>query len=223
VPRSSDLAWGFLAGGAGLAGLVLLYGALAQGVMAVVAPVTAMTAALVPVVVGLAVDRSPGVLALAGAACAIIAIGLVSLGPRGGSGRVEPRIVGRALLAGAMFGLFFTLLGQVSAESGMWPLVGVRASSIGLGVLIMLRAGVPFRLPRPVLPATVLAGSLDLAANGLFVAAAARGHLSVVAPIASLYPASTVLLALAIDRERLRLVQVAGLGLAATALVLASA
>jgi hypothetical protein len=35
-----------------------------------------------------------------------------------------------------------------------------------------------------------------------------------------LYPASTVLLALAVDRERLRAVQLAGLGLAAAALVL---
>ena len=40
------------------------------------------------------------------------------------------------------------------------------------------------------------------------------------APIAALYPVSTVLLALTVERERLRPVQVAGLGLAATALVL---
>jgi uncharacterized membrane protein len=222
VPRAADLAWGALAGAAGLAGLVLLYRALAGGAMAIVAPVTAVTAALVPLVVGLVVDGSAGTLALAGAGCAVVAIGLVSLGPRPG-GRVDPSIIGQALLAGVMFGIFTSLLGQSTAEAGVWPLAGVRASSLGVGFLLMLHTRASFRLPRPVLPAAALAGALDVAANAFYVAAAVRGHLSVVAPIASLYPASTVLLALVVEGERLRLLQVAGLGLAATALVLASA
>ena len=67
---------------------------------------------------------------------------------------------------------------------------------------------------------TSIAGCLDIAANALYVLAAARGVLSIVAPIASLYPVSTVLLALSVDKERVRPVQLAGLGLAATALVL---
>jgi drug/metabolite transporter (DMT)-like permease len=221
--RGGDLLWGALAGGAGLAGIVLLYRALSGGAMAVVAPVTAITAALVPMAVGLAVDRSPGAPALAGAACALVAIGLVSLGPRSGAGHVERRMIGLALLAGTLLGIFTSLLGQSTPESGLWALVGVRASSIGLGALLMLATGVSFRLPRPVLPAAVVAGSLDIGANALFVAAAARGHLSVVATIASLYPASTVVLALAVDKERLRWLQVVGLALAAAALVLASA
>ena len=54
----------------------------------------------------------------------------------------------------------------------------------------------------------------------LYVLAAARGQLSIVAPDRALYPVSTVLLALGVDRERVRPVQLAGLGLAATALVL---
>ena len=222
-PHLADLAWGAGAGVAGFAGLFLLYRALAGGAMAVVAPVTAVTAAMVPIAVGLVVDRWPGTLALAGAGCAVVAIGLVSLDPRRGEARVAPAMIGQALLAGAMFGVFTSLLGQSTAESGMWPLVGVRVTSIGVGVLLMLAMGVSLRrLPRSVLPLALAAGALDIAANGFYVAAAARGHLSVVAPIASLYPASTVLLALAVDRERLRLVQLAGLGLAATALVLAS-
>jgi drug/metabolite transporter (DMT)-like permease len=44
--------------------------------------------------------------------------------------------------------------------------------------------------------------------------------LSIVAPISSLYPVSTVVLAMLVDRERMRPIQLAGLGLAATALVL---
>ncbi len=131
-------------------------------------------------------------------------------------------LVGIALLSGLCFGLFFTLLGQSTEAAGMWPLAAGRISSIVVGVLLMARIGMPFRLPRPVVGWTVLAGTLDVVANALYLAAVLQGHLSIVAAIASLYPASTVLLALAVDRERLRPVQIAGLGLAAAALVLAT-
>ncbi|QLQ37389.1 EamA family transporter [Micromonospora robiginosa] len=222
TPTGVDLAWGLLAGVAGAAGVVLLYRALATGVMAVVAPVTAITAAVVPIVAGLVVAHSPGPVALGGAGLAVVAIALVSLGERGGAGRVSGRVVGTALAAGLLFGIFFALLGQAGAGAGMWPVLAVRVSSIAFGLALAARTGVRLRLGRRVLGWAAAAGLLDSAANALFLAAAGRGHLSVVAAIASLYPASTVLLALAVDRERLRPVQLAGLGFAAAALVLAS-
>ncbi|MEV0004147.1 EamA family transporter [Micromonospora sp. NPDC050980] len=222
TPRAVDLAWGLLAGVAGAAGVMLLYRALATGVMAVVAPVTAITAAVVPIVAGLVVADSPGGVALGGAGLAVVAIALVSLGEPGGAGRVSGRVVGTALAAGLLFGIFFALLGQADSGAGMWPVLAVRVSSIAFGVALAAHTGVRLRPGRRVLGWTAAAGLLDSAANALFLAAAGRGHLSVVAAIASLYPASTVLLALAVDRERLRPVQLAGLGFAAAALVLAS-
>jgi uncharacterized membrane protein len=60
----------------------------------------------------------------------------------------------------------------------------------------------------------------DFGANAIYLVAVREGLLSIVAPIAALYPVSTVLLALALDKERVRPIQVAGLGLAAAALVL---
>ncbi|MFI2714196.1 EamA family transporter [Micromonospora sp. NPDC018662] len=222
TPSRVDLIWGLLAGVAGAAGVVLLYRALATGVMAVVAPVTAITAAVVPIVAGLLVADSPGTVALGGAGLAVVAIALVSLGERGGAGRVSGRIIGTALAAGLLFGVFFALLGQADERAGMWPVLAVRVSSIAFGLALAARTGTRLRLGRRVLGWAAAAGLLDSAANALFLAAAGRGHLSVVAAIASLYPASTVLLALAVDRERLRPVQLAGLGFAAVALVLAS-
>jgi drug/metabolite transporter (DMT)-like permease len=221
-PRLGDLLWGVAAGAAGLGGIVLLYRALSGGAMAIVAPVTAVTAAVVPMAVGLLVSHSPGAVALAGAGCAIVAIALVSLGPGGNRGAVTGRLIGLALTAGGLFGLFFALLGQASEASGMWPLVGVRAASIGLGLALAARTRTALRLRGRVLGWAAIAGPLDVAANGLYLAAAARGHLSVVAAVASLYPVSTVLLAFAVDRERLRAAQLAGLGLAAAALVLSA-
>ncbi|MEU1689980.1 DMT family transporter [Micromonospora sp. NPDC005707] len=222
TPGPLDLTWGLLAGVAGAAGVMLLYKALAGGMMAVVAPITAITAAVVPIVAGLVTAHSPGALALAGAGLAVVAIALVSLGEGGAAGRVSGRLIGMALGAGLLFGIFFALLGQADEGAGMWPVAAVRVSSIAFGLALALRTRVRLRLEPRVLRWAAAAGLLDSAANALFLAAAGRGHLSVVAAIAALYPASTVLLALAVDRERLRPVQLAGLGFAAGALVLAS-
>lgn len=222
VAHRADLAWGAAAGLAGFAGIVLLYRALSAGAMAVVAPLTAVTAALVPVLAGLVIDRFPGVWALTGAGLAVVAIALVSLGPGGVRGVVTARLIGIAVLSGVCFGLFFVLLGQTAQAAGMWPLAAGRLSSVLVGVLLMLRAGLSLRAPRPVWGWVLAAGTLDVLANALFLAAAFRGHLSIVSAVAALYPTSTVLLALLVDRERLRPVQLAGLGLAAAALVLAS-
>lgn len=222
TPGPLDLAWGLLAGVAGAGGVMLLYRALATGVMAVVAPVTAITAAVVPILAGLVTAHYPGTIALGGAGLAVVAIALVSLGERGGAGRVPRRVVGMALAAGLLFGVFFALLGQADEEAGMWPVLAVRASSIAFGLALAARTGVRLRIERRVLGWAAAAGLLDSAANAFYLAAASRGHLSIVAAVASLYPASTVLLALGVDRERLRPVQLAGLGFAAGALVLAS-
>jgi drug/metabolite transporter (DMT)-like permease len=222
-PQASDVGWGALAGVAGFVGIVLLYRGLAAGAMAIFAPVTAVTAALVPLGAGLVLDDPPGTLALIGVCCAIIAIGLMSV-QVAASGRqaavVTPRLLLLALAAGTMFGLFFTVLGRAGDDAGMWPVLGVRVGSITLGLLLVARQRVSLRLDRPVLRWTATAGVFDITANALYLLAAQRGLLSVVAPIAALYPASTVLLALLVDRERLRPIQVAGLGLAATSLVL---
>ena len=75
---AADFAWGAGAGVAGLLGIVLLYRGLASGAMAVVAPITAVTSALVPMGVGLLVERLPSALALGGAVCAVAAIGLLA-------------------------------------------------------------------------------------------------------------------------------------------------
>jgi uncharacterized membrane protein len=221
-PTVADLLWGLVAGVAGAAGVMLLYRALAGGAMAVVAPITAITAAVVPIAAGLLLARSPGALPLTGAALAVLAIGMVSLGPRGARTGAPPALIRLALAAGALFGVFFALLGQAGEDAGMWPVAAVRISSIAFGLVLVARRGIGLRVDRRVLRWATAAGLLDSAANALYVAAAARGHLSVVAAITSLYPVSTVLLALAVDRERLRPVQLLGLGFAAGALVLAS-
>ncbi|HEU0239316.1 MAG TPA: DMT family transporter [Micromonosporaceae bacterium] len=221
-PTAGDIGYGALAGMAGFGGILLLYRGLSQGVMSVFAPISAVTAALIPLVVGLAAQRTPSAAALIGAVLAIGAIALVSMSGRR-TGKVTPRLIGLALATGAMFGVFFAVLGLAGSSAGVWPMVGVRIGSIGVGLIAAAATKTSLRLPRGTWRWTATAGVFDITANVLYVLATERGQLSIVAPIAALYPVSTVLLALAIDREHMRPVQLAGLGLAATALVLVAA
>jgi drug/metabolite transporter (DMT)-like permease len=223
APAGTDLAWGLAAGAAGFLGIVLLYGGLSSGAMTVVAPITAVTAAALPLVVGIVIDRFPGPIALLGAGLAVVAIALVSAGPRAQWRAVSRRLLGIALASGAMFGLFFVLLAQARSGSGMWTLVAVRVGSLGLGFAIMGLTRTSLRLPAGTLRWAVPAGIGDIAANAFYLAAAQYGPLSIVAPIAALYPATTVLLAIAVERERVRPVQLVGLGLAGCALVVIAA
>jgi drug/metabolite transporter (DMT)-like permease len=220
----ADVAWGAAAGVAGFLGILLLYRGLAAGSMAIFSPVSAVTAAVIPLVIGLFSDDLPTTPGLVGAVCAVIAIALVSMSPSRNADRrrVSSGLIGLALASGAMFGIFFALLGQASGEAGMWPMLAVRFGSIGFGLILVLRGGTSLRLGGRSLRMTALAGALDITANGLYLRAVVDGPMSIIAPIAALYPASTVLLALAVDRERLRPIQMAGLGLAAAALVLAA-
>jgi len=223
TPRGADLLWGAAAGVLGLFGIVLLYRGLSGGAMAVVAPTTAVTSAIVPILGGLVQGERPEGAALAGAFCAVAAIGLVSLAPSrpGEPAKVSAGTVGLALLAGACFGGFFIILGFADESAGLWPMLGVRASSLTVGILLAWRAGARLRLTgRRTLALAAAAGLGDTLANGFYLLAVQNGDLSVIAPIAALYPASTVLLAFIVEKERMRPLQFAGLGLAALALML---
>src|SRR5262245_8458628 len=113
-PTPADIGYGALAGVAGFGGILLLYRGLSQGVMSIFAPISAVTAAVIPMLVGLVTEQAPRTLGLIGAGCAIAAIGLVSMGGER-TGRVTPKLVGLALATGAMFGVFFAILGVLGS------------------------------------------------------------------------------------------------------------
>jgi drug/metabolite transporter (DMT)-like permease len=81
----------------------------------------------------------------------------------------------------------------------------------------------PVRLPWSSLRTALVSGGLDMFANVLYLLAVRRGLLAVVSALTALYPASTVLLAQTVLAERMRKVQVAGLGVALVAAVLIAA
>ena len=220
-PTPTDALWGAAAGLAGALGLAVFYRALAAGVMSIVAPVTAVCAATVPVVVGLAMGESLQLAAVLGIVLALTAVGLVAAeGGRPSLRSARQAGLGAALLAGTAFGLFFVLLDQPSEGSGLWPLVPARAASLLLVLVAAGASGSRPRLAAGALPLVVLAGVLDMAANALFLLAAREGLLAVAGVLASLYPVSTVLLAQVVLQERLHRSQLLGLGAAVGAVAL---
>ena len=179
--------------------------------MSVVAPISA-TAAVVPVLVGLAEGERPSSLQIAGMAIALAGVILASREPvEEGCPPANRAAIGLALVAAAGFGTFFVGLDRASEGADVsWVIVVSRGCSLAL--LVIAAVAVRPTLPRdaPSLAVLGMIGMLDLGANGLYALATQEGLLSVVSVLGSLYPAVTVVLARLVLHERLSRVQNAG-------------
>jgi drug/metabolite transporter (DMT)-like permease len=228
-PTGSELGWGLVAGLGSGSGTAFLYRGLSAGRMGVVAPVSAVGAVVVPLVVGLLAGERPDVLAWAGIVLALPAIWLVSReegavdgtsGPESTGGVVDGLLDG--VLAGVGFGVLFAALGQVPDSAGYWPLVCAQASSvIAMAAVALALGGDPVPRHRSELWG-LLPGVLATLAVLFFILATHHGLLSLAAVITSLYPAFTVLLAIVILREHVHRTQAVGLGLCAVTIVCVS-
>ncbi|MEY2755294.1 MAG: hypothetical protein RJB65_1652 [Actinomycetota bacterium] len=220
VPDAGTWGWSAAGGVLGALGIAGLYHGFAIGDVSVVAPVSAVVGAVLPVVAGLVLGDRPGALALGGIVLAVAAIALVS-GALGRSSTVEWRIVALAAAVGACFGSLFVCLERADGDSGMWPLLVMRLVSVPMLLLLLprRRSGERGGDSRS-LVLSLVAGTFDMAANVLYLLAVREGMLSLVAVIASLYPAATVALAAGVDGERVSRPQLIGLMVAAAALVM---
>ena len=230
IASSTDLLWGCGAGVASGVALVTFYRALSRGAMTVVAPITAVCSAMLPMAFGLARGERPGGVAYAGMVMAVAAVILVSGAVGVSHAATDSSTVLLAVVAGAGFAFIFIALEQTSGASGYWPLISSRVTSLSL-MFIAMRFGPGFIRQRfsgirpiatSVLLLTLGSGLLDMSANVLYLLAVRRGLLSVVVVVVALYPVSTVCLAFGIDKERVSRSQALGMGLAAAALVLVS-
>jgi drug/metabolite transporter (DMT)-like permease len=218
-PTFGDVSWGTLAGLGSGAGNLFIYRGLARGRMAVVAPLSAITAAALPVLVGLSTGERPGMFAAVGVLAALPAIWLVSTS--GNRLRHADRgDVVCGLLAGLGFGVQFSALGQVPEQAGLTPLLVSQVVSV-VAIVIAAVARSAQWMPRDRHSRLgAVAGLLAGIATVCFQLAAQRGLLTIASVVTSLYPAVTVLLAATVLRERIHRTQGAGLALATTAVVL---
>ena len=228
-PGAADLAWAALAGVGSGAGAGFLYRGFAAGRMGVVAPVSAVGAAVVPLLVGVASGERPVAIAWVGIAAALPGIWLVSREPVPDehpdaglrSGTAAGVVDG--LLAGLGFGVLFAALGQIPDSAGLWPLALTQLLSVPAGVVIagLLRER---WLPRHRAAwHAVWCGLLSTVATATFLLATQRGFLTISGVLASLYPAFTILLAAMLLKEHIHRTQGIGLVLCGGAVALVAA
>jgi drug/metabolite transporter (DMT)-like permease len=232
--EASDLgrawAWGLAAGVAGSVGVGFLYRGLARGRMSVVAPITAVLSAVIPLLFGLAIGERPSPIQLIGVAVALLAVALVSTAPDplapadpSPRGRLARSGVLDALVSGVGIGAFLILITRAGEDSGSWPLVAARVAEIAIMAVVLVASQSGIRPDRGTGKAIATTGVLDSAANLLYLIGTRLELISVVAVLTSLYPAATVLLARVFLRDRLSRGQVVGLGLALAGVIMLTA
>lgn len=220
IPSHAAMMWGALAGFVGGLGLVSLYRALAVGQMGINAPVAAVITGALPVLYGIWKEGYPAPIQFAGFGLALIAIWLVAL-PSGGIGR--PRGLGLAVCAGIGFGGYLICSRQAATEAVFWPLVAARVTSVFEMLVIVLASRQPWKPARNVLPWMIFAGIFDSLGNMFFMYAVRHGRLDVATVLSSLYPASTVLLARFVLKEKMSRLQASGMVAALVAVPLIAA
>ena len=241
-PPGSAVLWACLASVLGTTGLIAFYRGMAAGALTIVAPIAGAGAAI-PVIWGLTGGDHPSRYQELGFAAALVGVVLASFErrskARGGTStpamrRLRPSTgllrgqaavaagVGWAAIAMLAFGSYYIPMHAASQGDFLWAAFVFRLTSTTLIAVAWLVLRPP-RARRADLPVLASIGILDTGGNVFFAAASAKGLVSVVSILASLYPVVTVLLARAVLHERVHRSQELGIALALAGIVLISA
>jgi drug/metabolite transporter (DMT)-like permease len=210
-----------LAGIVGTTGLLLLYQAMTRGLMSIATPVSALLSAVIPIVVSAFTEGLPKLVTVFGFGFALLAIWFIS---QSGDGVTDILAhiadLKLPLLAGIGFGLYFVIIHGATRESALWPMVVSRSGGMLAMTLFMLARRDSWTVEKSAWPLLVMNGILDVSGNFLYILASQMGRLDVAAILGSLFPASTVVLAALILKERVSRLQSFGILLALIAIVL---
>jgi drug/metabolite transporter (DMT)-like permease len=231
-PDMQSVVYGVLAGLACGTGVMVLYKALALGGMGLTAAVSGVLAAVLPVLWAFATEGLPRRPQIAGIVLAAAAIWMIARAP-GSPASKQAIVLGAA--SGASFGFLYIFLKLAGRGGVLWPLACSRMASMTLAAIItwigVRRLGAEQRDAKPalawpgwaVLGLIAIAGIFDASGNTFYTVATRLGRLDIAAVLSSLYPASTILLAAVLLKERTTRSQAAGMVLALVAVVLISA
>jgi drug/metabolite transporter (DMT)-like permease len=227
-PHGAPLAWGIAAGVTGGIALACFYVALSRGAMGASAALSGLLAAAIPAVVSVIGEGSPGLLRITGFLVAGAAIWLIAAGPNAEAKSADAGTIWLAAAAGIGFGIYFVALKMAGVAGVIWPMATARIGSLSVCSLMLI--GLSFnpktseiakgRLTRAAVRWALTTALLDTSGNLLFIAATRAGRLDVAAVLASLYPASTILLAAWMLSERPTRRQGLGMAVAAAAVVM---
>lgn len=217
APSGTDLLLCLVAGVLGGIGITALYRGLSIGRMGIVAPVTGVLAAIIPVGAGIVFEGLPGPAVLAGIGLAIVSVVLVSRVADDGGGRAG---LTEALVAGVAIGCFGVVIAGLSEGNVFSSLTVIRLVQAVLVIGAVLATRSAWRPSSDAVPAIVVVGVLDMAGNSFYLMAVQTGALAVASVLSALYPVATVILAAVVLRERVTRDHLVGIALAAAAIVL---
>jgi drug/metabolite transporter (DMT)-like permease len=227
-PCGAPLYWGLLAGVMGGLSLTGFYIALSRGAMGASAAISGLLAAAIPSAVSVVHEGSPGWLRMVGFVVAGCAIWMIAAGENPEAVPASAGTMWLAIGAGAGFGVYFVALKYAAAAGLVWPMATARIGSLTTCTVILLAVMMASRgeatesrwLPRRAVLWSLATALGDTSGNMLFMAATRAGRLDVASVLASLYPASTILLAAWALHERPTRRQGVGMLVAAAAVVM---
>lgn len=212
-----------IAGAIGTVGLMLLYQAMTLGLMSISAPVSALLAALIPVLVGSFRDGMPDALTFTGFGFALAAVWLVSQS-EGGVKDILSHIfdLKLPLLAGIGFGLYFILMHEATSTGAtVWPMLASRTGGTILIAAFMFISRTAWKVEdTSAWSFIILNGIFDIGGNVFFILSGQVGRLDVASVLSSLFSGVTVMLAWIFLKERLSRNQWIGVFSAFVAIVL---
>lgn len=217
-----DTVIGVLSGLAMTTGLLLLYRGYSVARMGIVAPMSSVLLAAVPVVYDLLRGDRPSALGAAGMAVGLTALVLTGYTP-GGTGSVRLGAI-LGVSSGVAFGIAFTLMGEVSDDSGLAPVVVQRLAGLAMLTVVGVLGTAPFfaseRMARRSILATGTFAVFAIASLQLGFQEGSSGPVSVAA---SQFATVAVILSVLFNRERMRWWQAAGVGATAVGVALMAA
>ncbi len=223
LPDAPVLINSAVGGALGSLGLLVLYYSLSTGKMSIAAPVSALFAALLPVIVGLFTQGLPTFYQFAGFGFALAAVWLTAQGHADEKFQIQHLADLRLpILAGIGFGCYFIFVHYASKGTGsvLWTMISSRVAGTLLLWIVVLSRREQLSVARDAWLTVCLNATLDLAGNLFYILASQTGRLDISAVLSSLFPGSTIILASIVLKERITRAQAIGIILALTAIVL---
>ena len=171
--------------------------------------------------VGAFTEGLPKLVTLFGFGLALLAIWFISQS-EGGAKNILAHIADLKLplLAGVGFGLYFVFMHEATRESIFWPMLFWRSGGMIIITTYMLIRREAWKVDPTTWPLMTMNAIFDVGGNCFYVLAGQLGRVDVAAILGSLFPATTVLLAALILKERVTRVQSVGIILALIAILL---
>jgi drug/metabolite transporter (DMT)-like permease len=221
MPNWDKLAIASVAGAIGSIGLLILYQAMITGQMSIATPVSALLAAVLPVIVGGLTEGLPATTKMFGFGLALLAVWLVAQ-----EDSVKTQVMRLAdlrmpLLAGVGFGAYFILMHRASSAAVIWPMVASRLAGMVMLLLFIIFRHEEWRISNPKAWPLIISNAIfDVGGNMFYILAGQTGRLDVSAIISSLFPGATVILAWLVLKEKINVIQWLGIAAALGAIVL---